>query len=62
MVLETRELKATTVEQAKAEADGQAWRWKPIPAPHALEIIDAQWVVMAHRQYRQNIHTPWSTA
>jgi len=47
VVLETRDLTASTIEQAKAEAEGHSWRQKQPPVPHGLEVIDGQSVVVA---------------
>jgi hypothetical protein len=47
VVLETCDLSASTIEQAKAEAEGHSWRRKQLPVPHGLEITDGQCVVMA---------------
>ena len=49
VILETRELKAATVKQAKAEADRHSRRSKRHPLPHGLEIIDGLGIVMARR-------------
>jgi hypothetical protein len=49
VILETRELKAVTVEQAKAEADRYSRRSKRHALPHGLEIIDRLGIVMARR-------------
>jgi hypothetical protein len=49
VILETRELKAATVEQAKAEADRYSRRSKRHALPHGLEIIDRLGIVMARR-------------
>jgi hypothetical protein len=47
VVLETCDLRASTIEQAKAEAERHSWRQKEPPVPHGLEIIDGQYVVVA---------------
>jgi hypothetical protein len=49
VILETRELKAVTVEQAKAEADRYSRRSNRHPLPHGLEVIDGLGIVMACR-------------
>jgi hypothetical protein len=49
VILERRELKAATVEQAKAEADRYSRRSKRHPLPHSLEVIDGLGIVMARR-------------
>ena len=52
VILETRELKAATVEQAKAEADRYSRRSKRHSLPHGLEVIDGLGIVMARRNYK----------
>jgi hypothetical protein len=47
VVLETCDLGASTIEQAKAEAERHSWRWKQRPVPHGLQVIDGQCVVVA---------------
>ena len=49
VILETRELKAVTVEQAKAEADRYSRRSNRHPLPHGVEVIDGLGIVMARR-------------
>jgi hypothetical protein len=49
VVLETCDLRASTIEQAKAEAERHFWHRKQCPVPHGLEIIDGQGVVMARK-------------
>jgi hypothetical protein len=51
VVLATCDLTASTIEQAKAEAERHSCHPKQLPAPHGLEIIDGQCVVLARRTY-----------
>ena len=50
VILETRELKAATVEQAKAEADRYSRRSKRQSLPHGLEIIDGLGIKKDHQK------------
>jgi len=51
VVLETCDLRASTIEEAKAEAESHSSRFKQLPVPHGLEIIDGQRVVIARQTY-----------
>ena len=59
VVLETCDLRALTIDQAKAEADLRSCHPKQRPMPHGLEIIDGQCVVLARRTYEGK--TCWSS-
>jgi hypothetical protein len=52
VVLRTCSFRASTIEQAEAEAERHSWRLNQHPLPHALKIIDGQGVVVARRRHQ----------
>ena len=60
IILETRRLKARTVEEAKLEADRSPWDIGEIQ-PTGFEIIDSDGVTVARRRYMgKGVYVPWS--
>jgi hypothetical protein len=60
IILETRRLKARTVEEAKVEADSSPWNIGEIQ-PTGFEILDGDGVIVARRRYMgKAVYVPWS--